>query len=43
MDAEAIRATLRADEAAGCNEVLLSPTHPDPAQVDLVYDAIRGR
>ncbi|MGP4029269.1 LLM class flavin-dependent oxidoreductase [Actinomadura sp. 3N407] len=42
-DGEAIRTTLRAYEAAGCDEVLLSPANPDLGQVDLLADAIQGR
>ncbi|HEY7949838.1 MAG TPA: LLM class flavin-dependent oxidoreductase [Solirubrobacterales bacterium] len=38
-DAESVRRTLDAYEAAGCDELILFPASRDPAQVDLLADA----
>ena len=39
-DPEPIKATVSAFEAAGCDEFILFPTSSDPAQVDLLADAV---
>ena len=38
-DAESVRQSLAAYEAAGCDELILFPASSDPAQVDLLADA----
>jgi len=38
-DAESVRQTLAAYEAAGCDELILFPASSDPTQVDLLADA----
>jgi alkanesulfonate monooxygenase SsuD/methylene tetrahydromethanopterin reductase-like flavin-dependent oxidoreductase (luciferase family) len=39
-DADAVRAGIEGFAAAGCDELVLFPCDPDPAQVDLLADAI---
>jgi alkanesulfonate monooxygenase SsuD/methylene tetrahydromethanopterin reductase-like flavin-dependent oxidoreductase (luciferase family) len=39
-DAETVRGYVQAFEAAGCGELILFPSNPDPAQVDLLADAV---
>jgi alkanesulfonate monooxygenase SsuD/methylene tetrahydromethanopterin reductase-like flavin-dependent oxidoreductase (luciferase family) len=39
-DADTVRERVRAFEAAGCDELLFFPCDPDPAQVDLLADAL---
>ena len=41
-DAETVRQYLDAFEAAGCDELILFPSSGDPAQVDLLADAVAG-
>jgi alkanesulfonate monooxygenase SsuD/methylene tetrahydromethanopterin reductase-like flavin-dependent oxidoreductase (luciferase family) len=38
-DAETVQGYLQAFEGVGCDELILFPSHPDPAQVDLLADA----
>ncbi len=38
-DAETVKGYLAAFEDAGCDELILFPSNPDPAQVDLLADA----
>jgi len=38
-DAETVQGYLQAFEAAGCDELILFPSHNDPEQVDLLADA----
>jgi alkanesulfonate monooxygenase SsuD/methylene tetrahydromethanopterin reductase-like flavin-dependent oxidoreductase (luciferase family) len=35
-----VRSRVEAFESAGCDELILSPTSPDPGQVDLLADAV---
>jgi alkanesulfonate monooxygenase SsuD/methylene tetrahydromethanopterin reductase-like flavin-dependent oxidoreductase (luciferase family) len=39
-DAGTVRGYVQGFEAAGCDELILSPSSPDPAQVDLLADAL---
>jgi alkanesulfonate monooxygenase SsuD/methylene tetrahydromethanopterin reductase-like flavin-dependent oxidoreductase (luciferase family) len=39
-DADAIRARVQGFEAAGCDELILFPSNPDPGQVDLLADVV---
>jgi alkanesulfonate monooxygenase SsuD/methylene tetrahydromethanopterin reductase-like flavin-dependent oxidoreductase (luciferase family) len=39
-DADTIRGYVQGFEAAGCDELILFPSNPDPAQVDLLADAV---
>jgi alkanesulfonate monooxygenase SsuD/methylene tetrahydromethanopterin reductase-like flavin-dependent oxidoreductase (luciferase family) len=39
-DADTVRGYVQAFEAAGCDELILFPSNPDPAQVDLLADAV---
>ena len=39
-DAETLRATVKAFEDAGCDELVFFPTSSDPAQVDLLAEAV---
>jgi hypothetical protein len=39
-DADTVRGYVRGFEAAGCDELILFPSNPDPAQVDLLADAV---
>jgi len=39
-DAETVRAYAQGFEAAGCDELILFPSDPDPVQVDLLADAV---
>jgi hypothetical protein len=40
-DAETVRENVEAFAAAGCDELIFFPCDPDPAQVDLLADALR--
>lgn len=40
LDEQAIRAKVDAFAAAGCDEIILAPTNPDPEQVDRLAEAI---
>ena len=39
-DAETVRGYAKAFEEAGCGELVFMPCDPDPAQVDLLADAL---
>jgi alkanesulfonate monooxygenase SsuD/methylene tetrahydromethanopterin reductase-like flavin-dependent oxidoreductase (luciferase family) len=39
-DADTVRGYVQAFEAAGCDELMLFPSNPDPGQVDLLADAV---
>jgi alkanesulfonate monooxygenase SsuD/methylene tetrahydromethanopterin reductase-like flavin-dependent oxidoreductase (luciferase family) len=39
-DADTVRGYVQAFEAAGCDELILFPSNPDPGQVDLLADAV---
>ena len=39
-DADTVRAYVQGFEAAGCDELILFPSNPDPGQVDLLADAV---
>ena len=39
-DADTVRGYVQGFEAAGCDELILFPSSPDPAQVDLLADAL---
>ena len=41
-DAETVRQYVEAFEQAGCDELILFPSSSDPAQVDLLADAVAG-
>jgi alkanesulfonate monooxygenase SsuD/methylene tetrahydromethanopterin reductase-like flavin-dependent oxidoreductase (luciferase family) len=41
-DPQAVRERIAGFEAAGCDELVIFPCDPDPAQVDLLADAIAG-
>lgn len=41
VDADAVRGALTAFGQAGCDELILFPCNPEPAQVDLLADAVR--
>jgi alkanesulfonate monooxygenase SsuD/methylene tetrahydromethanopterin reductase-like flavin-dependent oxidoreductase (luciferase family) len=41
-DAESVRRQVAAFEAAGCDELIFFPSSSDPAQVDLLADAVAG-
>jgi alkanesulfonate monooxygenase SsuD/methylene tetrahydromethanopterin reductase-like flavin-dependent oxidoreductase (luciferase family) len=41
VDEEAIRSACAAHEAAGCDELILFPCNPEPAQMSLLADALR--
>lgn len=41
VDGDAVRGAVAAFEQAGCDELILFPCDPDPAQVDLLADALR--
>jgi hypothetical protein len=41
-DAEAVRQTISAFADAGCGELIFCPSSSDPAQVDLLADALDG-
>jgi alkanesulfonate monooxygenase SsuD/methylene tetrahydromethanopterin reductase-like flavin-dependent oxidoreductase (luciferase family) len=40
-DPETVKGYASAFEAAGCDELILFPSSPDPAQADLLADALR--
>jgi hypothetical protein len=39
-DADTVRGYVQGFEAAGCDELILFPSDPDPGQVDLLADAL---
>jgi hypothetical protein len=39
-DADTVRGYVQGFEAAGCDELVLFPSNPDPGQVDLLADAL---
>jgi hypothetical protein len=39
-DADTVRGYVQGFEAAGCDELILFPSNPDPGQVDLLADAL---
>jgi alkanesulfonate monooxygenase SsuD/methylene tetrahydromethanopterin reductase-like flavin-dependent oxidoreductase (luciferase family) len=39
-DADTVRGWVQGFEAAGCDELILFPSNPDPGQVDLLADAV---
>jgi hypothetical protein len=41
VDEDRVRGARAAYEAAGCDELILFPFNPDPAQVDLLADVLR--
>ena len=39
-DADTVRGYVQAFDVAGCDELILFPSNPDPGQVDLLADAV---